>query len=888
MNFLKNWTIDLKKLPKYAELNRPLEIDVDVELGKLLVADERIQRECRDEFEKTLSVVKTNKLAIKLNPRRGYGRRYADVDKKGQRKYYGSLVAYPKKIKNTFFTYHGWVDIDQRKGHPTILLAVAKKNKMNLPAYREYLNNFDSISQEIAFHHSANLDHPITKADIKYLFNRTIYGGGISTWFDDMERGTKKRLNGIVEYVDEKEIKNKDNLHPFYQRFLQETQMIIDLVYSSNAELVQVVCTDLMGEDQLYERKKRTMSFFCQIIENDITWRAFKLLQEYGCIKNRVCDWGYDGLTFPFPPEEINLESILVIINNKINEDLKTEGICFVIKPLEGALLDVIERRKEIVPPEDPIMINISTLAAGNRCNGSGVAFVPLDDYLDWKQNFEQRFFKVRNPPLVVEKVSDSNGKVYKYNIHDQAKFASIYKDQKVGKNIDGSSRFHGFPIIPYWLEDETSVIYDEMNYYPPPKPCQPNHFNLWIPFPYEGLEFDSVNHPDFDNDGVLLFLQHFKLLCGKDDIMFDYKIKWLAHMFQNPGEKPGTMLSFVSLQGTGKNTFLEIIKCLVNAKRVFETTNPERDVLGHFNSPLKDSYLVNLSEVDFRNLAQEGQLKGMITDGDLTINEKYKPQITITSYHRFILFSNNDKPVRTSDDDRRNAISCCSVEKKGDFAYFEKLHALKNERTLRSLYTYFKHLDLSNFNIREAPKSEFHKDLIQATEHPILSFLKSFVKEHRDKEWVMVQGKEMLQFYENFRKEMKFQYEDKIDVRNFGRKIKTIIGNEELCPSRDTGKCTVRTYFIQKIMHVLKIDPNNIQIDEWDDECLYPVDPRFYSTLKNPRSESSLKNKRLLSFINVEVAFKKPEAEPSFKRINSEEVDEESEEMGWATVTQP
>jgi hypothetical protein len=288
MDFLKNWTIDLNKVPKYAQLRRDLVVAIDKRLGELLVEDERIPKESRAEFEKTLALVKNNTLQVHLEPRRGLGRRYPQIDRKEKdKKYYGSLIGFPKKIKNTNFKLLNWVDIDQKKGHPTILLSIAEKNKMKLPAYETYLNGFDDIWQEISAHHSEDPLNPLTKGDIKHLFNRTIYGGGINNWFLDVENGVKTRLNGVVEYTNGKVLKNKDHLHPFYQQFLQETQMVISLIFTSNPEMVARLCSDLPDdEDGLFKKRSRVMSYFCGVIENHITWMAFDLLVQHGVIKH--------------------------------------------------------------------------------------------------------------------------------------------------------------------------------------------------------------------------------------------------------------------------------------------------------------------------------------------------------------------------------------------------------------------------------------------------------------------------------------------------------------------------------------------------------------------------------------------------------------------------
>ncbi|RYH06094.1 hypothetical protein EON65_43290 [archaeon] len=67
---------------------------------------------------------------------------------------------------------------------------------------------------------------------------------------------------------------------------------MIDLVYLNNAAI--------MDETDEWKRKNRVMSYFCGIIENEITHKALKYLEKK-YIKNKVMGWSFNGLTFPSP-----------------------------------------------------------------------------------------------------------------------------------------------------------------------------------------------------------------------------------------------------------------------------------------------------------------------------------------------------------------------------------------------------------------------------------------------------------------------------------------------------------------------------------------------------------------------------------------------------------
>ena len=84
----------------------------------------------------------------------------------------------------------------------------------------------------------------------------------------------------------------------------------------------------------------------------------------------------------------------------------------------------------------------------------------------------------------------------------------------------------------------------------------------------------------------------------------------------------------------------------MLGKNKVFETTDPSREVWGQFNGLMSDSFLVNLNELSKKDTHESmGEIKGLITDGSLTINNKGVNQYKITSYHRFIITTNNNKP---------------------------------------------------------------------------------------------------------------------------------------------------------------------------------------------------------------------------------------------------
>jgi len=126
------------------------------------------------------------------------------------------------------------------------------------------------------------------------------------------------------------------------------------------------------------------------------------------------------------------------------------------------------------------------------------------------------------------------------------------------------------------------------------------------------------------------LILNHIKILCNHDDNVYDYFIKWIAQMIQYPHIKT-IMPTFISAQGSGKGTLFKLFEKMLGNEKVFETTDPGRDVWGDFNGMMCDCFLVNLNELSKKDtIESEGKIKGLITDHTLAINQKGIPQYKI------------------------------------------------------------------------------------------------------------------------------------------------------------------------------------------------------------------------------------------------------------------
>ena len=264
------------------------------------------------------------------------------------------------------------------------------------------------------------------------------------------------------------------------------------------------------------------------------------------------------------------------------------------------------------------------------------------------------------------------------------------------------------------------------MDIFPDAAKCPENFYNLWQPFAMEKHTDAYEPQPE----SLAKMLKHIHILGGNDPVVSKYLECWIAQMIQFPAVK-STCLTFISGEGAGKGTLLRLFERMMGVSKVFETSEPARDVWGAFNGIMKDAFLVNLNEISKKDTVEaEGRLKKLITDPTITINMKGVNAFDITSYHRFIITTNSEDPIKTTKDDRRKLIIRSSDELLKNTEYFTAMYKLLgDDAAVRTCYDYFKTLDITEFEPSKIPQTEYQTNLKELSISPIEHFIRSFVE---------------------------------------------------------------------------------------------------------------------------------------------------------------
>jgi hypothetical protein len=442
----------------------------------------------------------------------------------------------------------------------------------------------------------------------------------------------------------------------------------------------------------------------------------YKYLVKSKIIVDDLCVLCADGLMInkkKFTPEL--LHTLKAVIKTEVGFDVNLSQ-----KEMNSGYLDILD--DNIIKPEEDIKVKDK--------NEADKLFIEMST------EFEKLHTKIINGSIYIKKVDD------KAVFMSRKDMITSYEHRQCGVNE------HGKPIsfIDKWIVNNTSInVKESMDVYPDIDRCPDNVYNLWTPFEIE--KYDTTYTDKTDDLAVIL--NHILILCGNDKKTYDYFISWIAKMIQQPYNKLSCIV-LISKQGAGKGTLMRLFANMIGKHKVYESTNPSRDVWGNFNDLMTDAFLVNINELEYADAKKgENQFKALISDGTITINPKGQKPIKVKSYHRFIVTTNKENPMPIESADRRFVVIKSSDEKCKDFEYFTNIHdIIEDIDTVRTAYDYFKNYDISEYDHNVYPRTEYLEDLMLLNTTAPELWLKDFTIENMDNDTKELLGGEIFNLF--------------------------------------------------------------------------------------------------------------------------------------------
>jgi hypothetical protein len=251
--------------------------------------------------------------------------------------------------------------------------------------------------------------------------------------------------------------------------------------------------------------------------------------------------------------------------------------------------------------------------------------------------------------------------------------------------------------VISDFMVSSNTTVYDAVAFSPLQTPA--TTLNFWVDPP--------VIPKAGDWSAIEEFLRN--VICDGNEVLFAYLIRFLAHMLQQPEQKPGIMIVLLGGQGIGKGTLFIIIAAIWQ-HTTLQVSDVEH-VTGNFNAAIETRFVICMDEAMFQGDKKAmDRIKSMITEPTVTTEQKHQPRRTIESFHRFFAASNHKHFATVDPDDRRFTFFRVSEVKKDDFDYWTRLRAeIYDPSVIAAMVHDLLALNLTTFNVRDRPKTTEH-----------------------------------------------------------------------------------------------------------------------------------------------------------------------------------
>lgn len=340
-------------------------------------------------------------------------------------------------------------------------------------------------------------------------------------------------------------------------------------------------------------------------------------------------------------------------------------------------------------------------------------------EYKNIKKNYELNNFFLEDKVVWVcnEKNNDD---IKKFLVYAKQQIMDKYAHLNFNHIIKGVATEVSF--MKYWMADPLRRSYKSADVFPHDIICPKNIYNLWSGF---GIE-NTILPENYDTLGKTDNIkQLLKYLCEDSIELYDYFIKFLAHMFKYPSTKEKVAFFFTGEMGVGKSTLKTLLNLLFGNDLYTEPDNADK-LFQRFNKAFRlNKIAIVLDEAESMKKNAKS-ICGLITNDVMNIEEKNEPLMTnLKCLGRLIIMSDSADIIKIEPTDRRFIVSNPYVfadkDKKTEF--FNAVYAdLKDMNIIRAFYDELLTIDIDkDYNFQLArPITEYYK-MLKSSNVPIL-----------------------------------------------------------------------------------------------------------------------------------------------------------------------
>lgn len=164
---------------------------------------------------------------------------------------------------------------------------------------------------------------------------------------------------------------------------------------------------------------------------------------------------------------------------------------------------------------------------------------------------------------------------------------------------------------------------------------------------------------------------------------IWNWIIDWFADIVQDPGKKKGTALVLYGEQRAGKGTTYQGLMKILGQQLVYQTADMT-DITGKFNAFMEMCLFCFADEATWsKGHDASTKLKNLISEDNKGIERKGIDKYYAESFMRLGVSTNRDRAVPAEPGDGRYCILDVGFGKRGDAAWFNRIHGLNAGRLL-------------------------------------------------------------------------------------------------------------------------------------------------------------------------------------------------------------
>lgn len=316
------------------------------------------------------------------------------------------------------------------------------------------------------------------------------------------------------------------------------------------------------------------------------------------------------------------------------------------------------------------------------------------EDTLIEQFNQDYAFVNMFGKPVIISEKLDLNSGHTKLIFSTPQQFHDLHPELFFYRNKSG--KLQKTTRGKYWHQSEKRRKYSGFTF-SPAMDTPSDIFNSWRGWGVEAVKGDCH-----------LYLQHVKnIICDGDVTKYKILMQFLAHAIQRPYEKPGFMVVLIGNEGTGKGIFVHGFGAIFGQH--YQSQLDSKALTGQFNGELADAIFCFADEVTLNGLSSETErLKKLISEPKFRLELKGINAIELSSFHRFVIATNNDHAVRAGSHARRFFVLRMSSTAQQNHQYFKALKYELDHGGREALHYHLRYeVDLSDFEHHKAPATK-------------------------------------------------------------------------------------------------------------------------------------------------------------------------------------